>query len=160
MAQLEEKRALLQCPTVWSCSGVFLQAKKRNMTKGTVFYQTRKGDLRITRTILEIKGTQYQIRNIDTLRQTKQEPDRSLSEFLTLMGFILTILDIFLKSVDMLVIGISLSLLGLFWGQALKPNYTLIISTTGGVEVKYDSENVEEIKSIKSALAEAMELLE
>ena len=115
-----------------------------------------KGKVRITRTLLEVDGTQYQIRNIDTIKKTTKEPDRTPAwEWIRIAIFML-IGSAILRSSGLLFLGLIWLVFSLNWLNSFKATHTIFIVTTGGKEVTYSSENIDEIKAIKSALETAI----
>ncbi|MCL1473348.1 DUF6232 family protein [Argonema antarcticum] len=116
----------------------------------------KKEEVRITRTLLEIDGTQYQIRNIDTVKIVTKKPDRSQAWNCFLIGVLMLIACVFYPSLEFFLVTLIVIGLGINWLISLKDTHTLLIATTGGNQTSYSSENLEEIKAIRSALEAAM----
>jgi len=110
----------------------------------SLFYD--KGGVRITRTIFEVPGTQYQIRNINAVRRGEKKPERTGPIICIVIGVITLTL----------VIGILLIALGIWWWNSQKPTYTIVMNTSSGDVTGYESANSEEVKEIQSALNAAM----
>jgi|GEM_PF-1162297 len=116
-----------------------------------------KGDIRVTRTLLEISGTQYQIRNIDTVKIVTKEPDRSQAWNCLFIGVLMLVACFLFKlSLEFFLVALIVIGLGINWLTSLKDTHTLLIATTGGNQTSYSSENLEDIKAIRSALEAAM----
>ena len=115
-----------------------------------------KGKVRITRTLLEINGIQYQIRNIDTVKIVTKEPDRSQAWNSFFIGVLMLISCVFYPSLELFLVALIAIGLGINWLYSLKATHTLLIATTGGNQTSYSSENIDEIKEIRSALEAAM----
>ena len=110
----------------------------------SLFYD--KGGVRITRTIFEFPGTQYQIRNINAVRQEEKKPDRTGPIICIVIG-VLTLAA---------VIGILPIALGIWWWNSQKPTYIIFLNTSSKDLGSYESPNLQEIKEIQSALNAAM----
>ncbi len=110
----------------------------------SIFYD--KGGVRITRTIFEFPGTQYQIRNINAVRQGEKKPDRTGPIICIVIG-VLTLAA---------VIGILPIALGIWWWNSQKPTYIIFLNTSSKDLGSYESPNLQEIKEIQSALNAAM----
>ncbi|MCL1463764.1 DUF6232 family protein [Argonema galeatum] len=115
-----------------------------------------KGDIRVTRTLLEISGTQYQIRNIDTVKIITKEPDRSLAWNCLFIGVLMLAACVFYVSLEFFLVTLIVIGLGINWLISLKDTHTLLIATTEGNQTSYSSENLEDIKAIRSALEAAI----
>ena len=115
-----------------------------------------KGSVRITRTLLEIGGTQYQIRNIDTVKKTSKEPDRTRPRKWIRIGIVMLIISLIFYWIGLFVLGIIILLFAINWLNSLKATHAITIVTTGGKEVNHSSQNIDEIKAIQSALETAM----
>lgn len=119
-----------------------------------IFYN--KGKVRITRTLLEIEGTQYQIRNIDTVKKTTKEPDRTRPWEWIKIGILMLIGAVICQSIGLFILGVIILVFAINWLNSLQAIHTIFIVTTGGKEVNYSSQNIDEIKAIQSALETAM----
>lgn len=110
----------------------------------SLFYD--QGGVRITRTIFEVPGTQYQIRNINSVRLFEKKPERNGPIICIVIG-VITLAAVF---------GILLIALGIWWWNSQKPTYTIVMNTSSGDVDGYNSANVEQVKEIQSALNAAM----
>ncbi|MEK0180578.1 DUF6232 family protein [Microcoleus anatoxicus] len=110
----------------------------------SLFYD--QGGVRITRTIFEVRGTQYQIRNINSVTLFTGKPDRKGPIICIVIG-VLTLAA---------VIGILGIALGIWWWNSQKPSYIIRMDTSSRLIDGYESMNFEEIKEIHAALNAAM----
>ncbi|TAG94069.1 MAG: hypothetical protein EAZ09_12255 [Oscillatoriales cyanobacterium] len=110
----------------------------------SLFYD--KGGVRITRTIFEVPGTQYQIRNINSVTLFTGTPDRRGPIICIVIG-VFTLIAVF---------GILLIALGIWWWNSQKPTYIIRMNTSARDVDGYESPNLQEIKEIHAALNAAM----
>ncbi len=115
-------------------------------------------NVRVTRTMLTVKGKQYQIRNIDSIQETRIDPDTSVANSFIVIGVLMEMLIYIYALPDrLLVVGLFLIFVGIVSRNFLTPTYGILILTTGGQEIHYTSEKQEEIKVIRNAIEGAID---
>jgi hypothetical protein len=103
--------------------------------------------VRITRSLFEVPGTQFPVRNISAVKTTTIKPERKGSLICIVIGVFL----IAAYGLGLLLIG-----LGIFWWTSQKIKYVIMLITAGQDLEGYVSVNFDEIREIQSALNAAI----
>ncbi|MGK7901449.1 MAG: DUF6232 family protein [Hormoscilla sp.] len=110
----------------------------------TDFYNN--GVVRVTRTLFEVPGTQFPIRNIAAVKTRKINPDRKGPIVCIIIGVVT--LAAF--------VGILLIIGGIWWLVSQKPTYWLIVVSGGSDLEAYASNDATQIREIQSAVNAAL----
>jgi hypothetical protein len=105
------------------------------------------GVVKVTKTIFQVPGTQYPIRNIGAVRTRLEKPSRKGPIICCIIGFFL----IAAYGLGFLIIG-----LGIWWWMSQKPMYYIIVSSAGTDSEAYCSSNMNEIMQIQEAINSAI----
>jgi hypothetical protein len=108
------------------------------------FYE--KNSVRITRSLFEVPGTQFPIRNISAVRTNTILPNRQGPIICIIIGILS--LPVF--------IGILIIPLGIYWWISQKNKYVIMLLTAGQDIEGYASIDIDEIREIQSALNAAI----
>jgi hypothetical protein len=105
------------------------------------------GIVKVSRTVFEVPGTQYPIRNIGAVKTSTEKPNRKGPIILCIVGFFL----IPVYGLGLLIIG-----LGIWLWISQKPTYWIVVMSAGTESKAYCSSNMDEIIQIQSAINSAL----
>jgi fatty acid desaturase len=125
-------------------------------TADKVLYNKNK--IRITRALLEYKGTEYPVRNISKVKLDKKEADDQ-----PLIGFILVAClaaaaALVFHLPALILLGVILVLLCIFNPTEVEPTYKLIVTTNQGEAITLEPEDGDDMKLMKGALEQAIDM--
>lgn len=127
-------------------------------TPEKTLYDNKKGKVRITRTLLEVKGTRYPIRSI-----TKMKLNRSDADAQPIINFIIAAcvaagLGFVFGLPAWILLGALLLLFFILRPLNLEPSYKLTVTTTHGEEIILEPKSTDDMKAMQSALEKAMDM--
>lgn len=105
------------------------------------------GIVKVSRTVFEVPGTQYPIRNIGAVKTDTKKPNRKGPIICCIVGFLL----IPARGLGLLIIGA-----GIWWWISQKTIYKIIVISAGTESQAYSSYNMNEIMQIQSAVNSAL----
>lgn len=125
----------------------------------------RKGDIRITRTLLQYKDTLYLIRSIDKVRRIKIDPNPEASRDNNLLPVIVIglILALVTGQPVLFLVALIFSVILTFDrpnNVPPPPTYMLIIYTKAGEEITIEPISSYDIEPMQSALETALDTFE
>lgn len=125
-------------------------------TADKVLYNKNK--IRITRALLEYKGTEYPIRNISKVKLEKKDPDDQ-----PLIGFIIVAClaaaaALVFNLPALILLGVILVLLFIFNPTEVEPTYKLIVTTNQGEAITIEPKDGDDMKLMKGALEQAIDM--
>ncbi|MFB2975955.1 DUF6232 family protein [Microseira sp. BLCC-F43] len=129
------------------------------VTKSSKKALYNKNQVRITRNLLEYRGTEYQIRNIcQVLLEKELAYEQSLSSF-TILAFLLIAAALYFFDLpELIILGAILVLLWIFNPTEVEPTYKLIVTTNQGEVITLEPKNSDDLKQMKAALEKAIDM--
>jgi Family of unknown function (DUF6232) len=129
-------------------------------TAEKTLYKNTKGKIRITRTLLEVKGTRYPVRNIAKVKLNKSDADvRPLINFIV-SACIVAGLGFLFTWQPLIVLGLLTLAFLIFNPLNLDPTYKLTVTTTQGEEIILEPKTTEDMKEMQSALETAIDMMD
>lgn len=117
-----------------------------------------KNKIRITRALLEYKGTEYPIRNVSKVKLDKKEAeDQPLIGFIIVACLVAAAALVF-NLPTLMVLGAILVLLCIFNPTEVEPTYKLIVTTNQGEVITLEPKNGDDMKQMRGALEEAIDM--
>lgn len=117
-----------------------------------------KNKIRITRALLEYKGTEYPIRNISKVKlDKKQADDQPLVSFI-FFACLAAAAALYFNLPTLIVLGAILALLWVFNPTEVEPTYKLIVTTNQGEVITLEPKDGNDMKQIKGALEQAIDM--
>ncbi|HBE49707.1 MAG TPA: hypothetical protein DDW76_13165 [Cyanobacteria bacterium UBA11369] len=117
-----------------------------------------KNKVRITRALLEYKGTEYPIRNISKVRVDKKEADEQPFISFTLLACLAAAAALYFNLPALIVLGAILVLLWIFNPTEVEPTYKLIVTTNQGEVITLEPKDGDDMKQMKGALEQAIDM--
>ncbi len=125
-------------------------------TSEKVLYNKNK--VRITRALLEYKGTEYPIRNISKVKlDKKQSEEQPLINFIVLACLAAASALVF-NLPTLGVLGAILVLLWIFNPTEVEPTYKLLVTTNQGEVITLEPKDGDDMKQMKGALEQAIDM--
>jgi len=119
------------------------------------YYSDEKG-VRITPTRLIIGSTTYTMANITSIKTKKDEPNRHPGIITSVIGIIILAIFAAMGESAGVVFGVLVLGGGIAWAWLVKPTYHLTISSASGEPDALSSKSEEYVKSVATALNEAL----
>jgi Family of unknown function (DUF6232) len=123
-------------------------------------YKNQQEGIRITPTLLEYKGIDYPIHNIDHWKEEKEPSESQLPINIMSIGGILLLTALALEQTTLVLPGLIFVLLLAFLSGGSDYTYKLIVTANKGEEISLKVRNADNLKKIKAALEKAMAQLE
>ena len=111
----------------------------------SLFYDN--GGVRVTKTMFEVPGTQFPIRNIGAVKTRVLNPDRRGPIICIVIGFF------FIAAYGL---GLLLMGLGIWWWMSQKPGHCIVVVSGGSDVEAYGSQDASQIREIQSAINAAL----
>ncbi|MBD1921130.1 hypothetical protein H6F77_08500 [Microcoleus sp. FACHB-831] len=104
------------------------------------------GIVKVTRTLFEVPGTQYPIRNIGAVKTSIETPSRTGPLICLVIGVILLVA----------YVGILVIALAILWSISQKPTYWIVVVSAGTESRAFSSRDPNQIREIQSAINAAL----
>ena len=125
-------------------------------TSEKVLYNKNK--VRITRALLEYRGTEYPIRNISKVRLDKKQADEQPLISFTLFACLLAAAALYFNMPTLIALGAIMALLWIFNPTEVEPTYKLIVTTNQGEVITLEPQGTDDMKQMKGALEQAIDM--
>ena len=129
-------------------------------TSERTLYESKKPRIRITRHLLDVKGTHYPIRNITKVKLSKQNADTRPAATYIFLSLLMILAAFILRQSLLGLVGLLVLLFSIFDPTNTEPSYKLFVTTSQGEEIVLEPKSTKDMKDMQRALDDAMAMVD
>jgi len=124
------------------------------MSEERVLFQ--KSGIFVSNSRFVVASQTFAMRNITSVRVEKQTPALAIPGFLMLLGIALALIGFISGGVPLGVIGVVALVIGVYWAWNSKDTFKVVLTTTAGEVVAYESYDTQLIADIIKSLNDSI----
>ena len=124
------------------------------MSEERVLFQ--KSGIFVSNSRFVVASQTFAMRNITSVRVEKQTPALTIPGFLMLLGIALALIGFISGGVPLGVIGVVALVIGVYWAWNSKDTFKVVLTTTAGEVVAYESYDTQLIADIIKSLNDSI----
>ena len=139
-------------PPFWR--SVLVNQWSHTMSEERVLFQ--KSGIFVSNSRFVVASQTFAMRNITSVRVEKQTPALAIPGFLMLLGIALALIGFISGGVPLGVIGVVALVIGVYWAWNSKDTFKVVLTTTAGEVVAYESYDTQLIADIIKSLNDSI----